>query len=78
MEEFAQFSKKLLTMNPTQKKLKEGMVSSFLHKMSSQVKKHNKRYLLTKHLVGGVFAKCKSGQAVAQYFKGSNEAMPEL
>jgi hypothetical protein len=78
MEEFAQFSKKLLTMNPTQKKLKEDMASSFLRKMSSQVKKHNKRYLLTKHLVKGVFAGCETGQAVAQFFKGSDEAMPAL
>jgi hypothetical protein len=58
MEEFAQFSKKLLTMNPMQKKLKEDMASSFLRKMSSQVKKHNKRYLLTKNLVRGVFSEC--------------------
>jgi hypothetical protein len=54
------------------------MASSFLRKMSSQVKKHNKRYLLTKHLVRGVFAECETGQAVAQFFKGSGEAMPEL
>jgi hypothetical protein len=78
MEEFAQFSKKLLTMNPMQKKLKEDMASSFLRKMSSQVKKHNKQYLLTKHLVRGVFAECETCQAVAQFFKGSGEAMPAL
>jgi DNA-binding TFAR19-related protein (PDSD5 family) len=42
MENFGQFLKKLLTMNPMQKKLREDMVTSFLRKMASQVKKDNK------------------------------------
>jgi hypothetical protein len=54
------------------------MMTSFLRKIASQVKKHNKRYLLMKHLVRGVFAECKTGQAVAQFLKGGDEAMPSL
>jgi hypothetical protein len=74
MDEFAAFSKKLLTMtNSIQKKLKEDIATSFLKKMASQVRKHNKRYLLTKHLVRGVFAELETGQAVAQLLKGGNE-----
>jgi hypothetical protein len=43
MEDFGHFSKLLLTMNPMQKKLKEGMATSFLRKMATQVRKHNKQ-----------------------------------
>jgi hypothetical protein len=68
----------MLTMNPIQKNLKEDMVTSILRKMASQVKEHNKRYLLTKHLVRDVFAECETGQAVAQFLKGGDEAMPSL
>jgi hypothetical protein len=65
--------------NLTQKKLKEDMVSSFVKKMASQVRKHNKRYLLTKHLVCAVFAECQTGQVVAQFLKGAgNKGMPSL
>jgi hypothetical protein len=79
MDEFAAFSEKLLTMtNSIQKKLKEDMATSFLKKMASQVRKHNKRYLLTKHLVRGVFAESETGQAVAQLLKGGNEEMSAL
>jgi hypothetical protein len=79
MDEFAAFSKKLLTMtNLTQKKLKEDMATSFLKKMASQVRKHNKRYLLTKHLVRGVLAELETGQADAQLLKGGNEGMSAL
>jgi hypothetical protein len=79
MDEFAAFSKKLLTMtNSIQKKLKEDTATSFLKKMASQVRKHNKRYLLTKHLVRGVFAESETGQAVAQLLKGGNEEMSAL
>jgi hypothetical protein len=42
---------------------------------ASQVRKHNKRYLLTKHLIRGVFAEWETGQAVAQLLKGGNEEM---
>jgi hypothetical protein len=79
MDEFAAFSKKLLTMtNSIQKKLKEDMATSSLKKIASQVRKHNKRYLLTKHLVRGVFAEWETGQAVAQLLKGGNEEMSAL
>jgi hypothetical protein len=79
MDEFSALATKLHTMtNLTQKKLKEDMVSSFVKKMASQVRKHNKRYLLTKHLVRAVFAECQTGQAVAQFLKGGNEGMPSL
>jgi hypothetical protein len=57
IEDFGKVSKKLLTMNPMQKKLKGDMATAFLKEMASQVKKHNKRYLLTTHLVRNVFTK---------------------
>jgi hypothetical protein len=59
-------------------KLKEDMATSFVRKMASQVQKHNKRYLRTKHLVRSVFANWETGQAVAQLLKGSNEGMSSL
>jgi hypothetical protein len=79
MDKFAPFSKKLFTMtNLNQKQLKEEMATSFVRKMSSQVRKHNKQYLLTKHLIRSVFAERETGQAVAQLLKGSQEAMASL
>jgi hypothetical protein len=79
MDEFAAFSNKLLTMtNLIQRKLKEDMATSFVKKMASQVRKHNKRYLLTKHLIQSVFAERETGQAVAQLLKGGNEEMTAL
>jgi hypothetical protein len=78
MEDFEQFSKKLFTMNPTLKKLKEDMATSFLRKMGSQVKKDNKQRLLTKHLVRGVCTEWETGQALAQFLKGGDGAMPKI
>jgi hypothetical protein len=72
MDKFSALATKLhTTTNLTQKKLKEDMVSSFVKKMASQVCKHNKRYLLTKHLVRAVFAECQTGQVVAQFLLGT-------
>jgi hypothetical protein len=59
--------------NSTQKKMKEDMVISFVKKMTSQVRKHNKRYLQTKLLVHTVFSECQTGQVVAQFLKGRND-----
>jgi hypothetical protein len=71
------FSKKLLTMtNSSQKILEEDMATSFVRKMASQVQKHSKRYLLTKHLSRSIFAEWKTGQVVAQLLKGGDKEMP--
>jgi hypothetical protein len=40
----------------SQMKLKEDMATSFVREMASQVRRHNKWYLLTKYLVRSVFA----------------------
>jgi hypothetical protein len=74
MDEFSALANKLLTMtNLTQKKMKEDMVISFVKKMTSQVRKHNKRYLQTKLLVCSVFPECQTGQVVAQFLKGHDD-----
>jgi hypothetical protein len=70
-EVFSKFSSKVGAMsNERLKKLKQEMVSAFLTKMQTQIRKHNKRYLLTRNLVRSVFSEWQTGQAVAQFLKG--------
>jgi hypothetical protein len=79
MDEFAAFLKRLFTMTKSkQKQLKEDMSTLFLKKMVCQVQKHNKQYILRKHLIRSVLAKQETGQAVAQLLKGSNKTMVAL
>jgi hypothetical protein len=75
-EAFSKFASKVDEMtNEHLKKLKEEMVSAFLTKMSTQIRKHNKRYLLTRNLVRAVFSEWQTGQAVAQFLKGGEPAL---
>jgi hypothetical protein len=70
-EAFSKFASKVDEMtNERLKKLKEEMVSAFLTKMTTQIRKHNKRYLLSRNLVCSVFSEWQTGQAVAQFLKG--------
>jgi hypothetical protein len=73
---FSKFATKVDGMtNERLKKLKEEMVSAFLTKMTMQIRKHNKRYLLTRNLVCSVFSEWQTGQAVAQFLKGGEPSL---
>jgi hypothetical protein len=56
--------------NERLKKLKEEMVSAFLTKMTTQIRKHNKRYLLTSNLICSIFLEWQTGQVITQFLKG--------
>jgi hypothetical protein len=51
--------------NENLRKLKEDSVRAMIHKMILQVRKHNKRYLLSSKLFRGIFAEQPTGQAIA-------------
>jgi hypothetical protein len=75
-ESFSQFSSLVDQMSDLKlRKLKEEMVSAFLTKMKTQIRKHNKRYLLTRNLVRAVFSEWQTGQAVAQFLKGGEPSL---
>jgi hypothetical protein len=63
--------------NENLQKLKEDSLRAMIHKMILQVRKHNKRYLLSSKLVRGIFAEQPTGQAIAQLLS-RQEYLPPL
>jgi hypothetical protein len=75
---FLQVSEHTQSMtNPKLTHLKEGMVEAFLKKMRLQIQKHNTQYILTRAIIGSVFAEWQTGQVVVQVLKGG-DGLPSI